>query len=249
MNKQKWIGLIAALAMIGGAAGLLSNLKSKQKLGPPAVKTSVQPGTKRLLVDLPARVLDYNSEPTEVAKVVLDYLPPDTSFGQRRYTAPDGFVTDVNVVLMGMDRTSLHKPEICLEGQGWHVITANCGTDVVHVERPCPYDLPVMKLFSTKTVTQDGRTIPLSGIFVYWFVAPNELTAKHWQRMWWMAEDLLRTGVLQRWAYVSFFHVCPAGQELACMERMKKMIAASVPEFQLTPAAAGPMVAQAAGLR
>jgi hypothetical protein len=240
MNKQKWIILAAALALIGGAAGLLSELRAKQKLGDPAVTTSPQTGTKRQVV-LPERVLDYTSEALEVQKIVLDTLPADTSYGQRRYTAADGSWTDVNVVLMGEDRTSLHKPEICLEGQGWHVMAAECGTSTIHMERPCAYDLPVMKLIVSKTGTENGQTVTMSGVFVYWFVAPNELTAHHWQRMWWMAKDMMRTGVLQRWAYVSYFHICPVGQENASFERMKKMIAASVPEFQLTPAPAATM--------
>ena len=50
-----------------------------------------------------------------------------------------------------------------------------------------------------------------------------------------MARDLARTGVLQRWAYVSYMAFCSPGEEDATFERMKKMIAASVPEFQLMP--------------
>ena len=44
------------------------------------------------------------------------------------------------------------------------------------------------------------------------------------------------TGVLQRWAYVSYFSVCEPGQEDATFARMEKLIAASVPAFQLPPA-------------
>jgi hypothetical protein len=239
MNKQKWIILISTLALIGGAATVLAGLRAKQKLGPPAVKTSPTEDPQRLAVNLPERVLEYTSEPMETQKIVLDTLPPDTSFGQRRYKAADGFVTDLNVVLMGTDRTSLHKPEFCLEGQGWHLDPARCEESTVHMERPCAYNLPVMKLLATKEVVDNGQPVALRGIYVYWFVAPNEYTARHWQRMWWMAEDLLRTGVLQRWAYVSYFHVCPPGQEAASFERMKTLIAASAPEFQLTPGPAG----------
>jgi hypothetical protein len=236
MNKQKWIILLSTLALIGGTATVLAGLRAKQKLGPPAVKTNPLPDDpQRLEVLLPERVLDYTSESVEVAKIVLDTLPRDTSFGQRRYKAPDGFVADMNVVLMGTDRTSLHKPEFCLEGQGWHVDAASGGVSTIHMERPCAYDLPVMKLMARREITDNGQPVSLSGIYVYWFVAPNEYTAHHWQRMWWMAEDLLRTGVLQRWAYISCFHVCPPGLEDASFERMKKLIAASAPEFQLTP--------------
>jgi hypothetical protein len=65
-------------------------------------------------------------------------------------------------------------------------------------------------------------------------VADQELTADHLQRMWWMARDLIRTGILQRWAYVSCFSVCVPGQEEATYQRMKEFIVAAVPEFQLT---------------
>jgi hypothetical protein len=77
----------------------------------------------------------------------------------------------------------------------------------------------------------------LRGVFLYWFVADNELTAYHWERMWWMARDLVRTGVLQRWAYVTVFSPCFPGEEEATFERMKRFVSSSVPEFQL---AAGP---------
>ena len=53
------------------------------------------------------------------------------------------------------------------------------------------------------------------------------------QRMWWMAREMFRTGVLQRWAYISCFAICPPGREDATFERMTKFIAASVPEFQM----------------
>jgi hypothetical protein len=52
------------------------------------------------------------------------------------------------------------------------------------------------------------------------------------------AIHLLRTSVLERWAYVSYFAQCEPGQEDAAFERIKKLIAASVPEFQLPPKAA-----------
>jgi hypothetical protein len=58
--------------------------------------------------------------------------------------------------------------------------------------------------------------------------------------MWWMARDLFRTGILQRWASISYFAACAPGQEEATFKRIKQLIAASVPEFQLVPRATGP---------
>src|SRR5205085_12598724 len=143
MNRQKTIILLVALASMGTAAGLLAHLRSHQRLGLPGVKTSAIPDSIRLEVELPERVLDYQSERKEVQPVVVNYLPKDTSFGQRVYTAPDKFQAMANVVLMGTDRTSLHKPQICFEGQG-RKIDDNASTETsVHIERPFAYDLPV----------------------------------------------------------------------------------------------------------
>jgi hypothetical protein len=106
----------------------------------------------------------------------------------------------------------------------------------VHLDRPYAYDLPVMKFIATKEVTMNGQKVTAQGVYVFWFVADNdEYTARHWQRMWWMARDLFRTGVLQRWAFISYFSICAPGREDATFERMKKFIAASAPEFQLVP--------------
>src|SRR6266480_2400050 len=143
MNRQKTLIFIIALALIGTTAGLLASMRSRQKLGSPGVKTSALPESQRLHVDLPERVLDYESEEVPQEQIVLDYLPMDTSFGQRRYTAPDKFWASVNVVLMGTDRTSIHKPQFCLGGAGW-IIDDNLSTEAtVQIERPYPYDLPV----------------------------------------------------------------------------------------------------------
>ena len=236
MNKQKWIVVVVALGLIGGAAGLLTRLQANQKLGRPAVKTSPIPGSQRLQVELPERVLDCTSQAIEVDKATLGWLPQDTSFGQRLYRAPDGFETAINVVLMGSDRTSLHKTEFCLEGQGWRIDRGASSEATVRMDRPYPYELPVTKFIATKEVTIDGQPVVARGIYVLWFVADHdEYTARHWQRMWWMARDLLSTGVLQRWASIGYFAYCAPGQEDATFERMKKFIVASAPEFQLIP--------------
>ena len=62
--------------------------------------------------------------------------------------------------------------------------------------------------------------------------------------MWLMARDLLLTGVLQRCASIIYFAYCLPGQEDATFERMKKLIVASAPEFQLIPRQADAASAQ-----
>lgn len=99
------------------------------------------------------------------------------------------------------------------------------------------YQLPVAKwVIGNSFQTAEGQKQQVSGVYVFWFVADGEQTTDNYQRMWWLGRDLLRTGVLQRWAYVSYFTVCEPGQEDATFERMKSLIAHSVPEYQFPPA-------------
>jgi hypothetical protein len=137
---------------------------------------------------------------------------------------------------MGSDRTSIHKPQYCLSGGGWRIDQTRLA--LVPVGQPHPYELPVTRLNIAREATMPGGSPALPrGIYVYWFVADNELTAKHGQRMWWLARDLIRTGVLQRWAYVACLAECAPGEEEQTFARMKEFIAAAAPQFEL---AAGP---------
>jgi hypothetical protein len=185
-------------------------------------------------VRLPPQVLDFQSKPLPIQRLVLDYLPADTTYGQREYEAPDGFAIQNMVVLMGADRTSIHQPQYCLTGSGWRITKAVPVR--IPILRPTPYELPAMRLTTqAKVRNPDGSVTDLSGVFVYWFVADGQLTADHADRMWSMARHILRTGELQRWAYVICFAICRPGQEDAAFARVEQFIAASVPEYHTSP--------------
>jgi hypothetical protein len=237
MKSNKWLMFFTALGLMAATAGFIGLIHGQQKLGAPGVKTHPLRNSIRLSADLPERVLDYKSEAVEFDETTLKVLPADTSFGYRRYQASDGFGLDLRVVLMGSDRTSLHKPQFCLTGSGWQIDQTIETT--IPVEKPLKYDLPVIELIATRT--ENGQRTDQRAIYIYWYVADDGLSgsALGLRRMWQMAEKLVRTGTLQRWAYVSCLGVCGAGQEQASLERMRLFLAASVPEFQLNPKPSG----------
>ncbi len=234
MKSQKIVIFIIAFGLIGAAAAALNWFHANQKLGVPGVKAIAIPGSVVMKIDLPAHVLGFTSTNVPEDKTVLDMLPKDTSYAQRRYTDSDGFWVNANIILMGTDRTSIHKADFCLPGQGWHIDEKTIVN--VPIAGAHSYQLPVAKWVITNFIqTQDGKKTEVRGLYVFWFVARNEATTSHWQRIWWLTRDLLTTGILQRWAYISYFAVCEPGQEDAAFERVKRLIAASVPEFQLSP--------------
>ncbi len=233
MNRQKWLILLVTFVLTASAGAYLAHVRNTPRLRPPGVKTHALKDSDRLQVDLPEKILNCTSEWIDPDEMTLGTLPKDTSFGQRRYTAPDGFSMLLNVVLMGTDRTSLHKPQFCLEGSGWHIDQAASKTTTIPIERPLNYELPVVELVSDEQQPINGQR--RRGIYVYWFAADNALSASvsGFERMWLMAKNVLLTGVMQRWAYVSCFSACAPGQEEVTFARMKQLIAAAVPEFQL----------------
>ena len=235
MKGKTLVAAVLVLALIGAAAGILNRAKSGQRLGEPGVKTRPLAGSRNLEVLLPDKLPGYKSEWVPQSPIVTNQLPPDTSFGQRLYTGDDGFQALINVVLMGGDRTSIHKPEICLVGQGWQFDGAATHSATVHMTRPAAYDLPVMRVVAHIDTVENGQPVKRACVYAYWFVDGNRFTARHNDWKWWMIRDFLTTGVLDRWAYVTFFSICSPGQEEATFERMKPLMAAAVPEFQLVP--------------
>jgi len=236
-TRQKWIIFVVVLLIIGGTAGAVAHLKSGQKLGAPGLKSEPIPGSVAVKLELPARVLDFDSTNMPTSQVVLDYLPKDTSYAQRHYFTTNGNWAMGNIILMGADRTSIHRPDYCLPGQGWQI--GEKTSVKLSIGGAHPYELPVYKWVLGKTVpTPDGREQAISGIYVFWFVTAGEVTDSFPGMLKSMFTHLIRHGELQRWAYVSYFSVCLPGQEEATFARMKQLITASVPEFQLPPATA-----------
>lgn len=250
MNRRTLQVIVGFVLLVGLTAGILLRVRANYVLGQPGIKLVDVPIynedtniVSNISAFLPEAVGDLRSsrvEPVTSAEQMM--LPPDTVYGRRLYTAPDSFQTMISIVVMGTDRTSIHKPQYCLTGQGEQIVGSEIIT--IPITKPHPYDLKVMKLTTrSQRNLGKGQIVPVTGAFLYWFVDDQHLTPHHGERMWLMARDLLTTGRLQRWAYVAYYTVCLPGKEDEMMRRVKEFVAASVPMFQTT---AGPRSSTAA---
>lgn len=229
----------AALGMMAAAAGYLGQMGHVHRLGAPGVRVGPvalygEQGevVARESVLLPEKVLGGTGTNLPITVPELTTLPKDTTFGRRLYRLPDGFEAMINVVLMGTDRTSIHQPQFCLVAQDW--IIDRTERVPLHIERPHPYDVPAMKLTaSTRVLDEQNQPKMVSGIYVYWFVTADKITAEQGARMWSIARTMVEKGELERWAYIAYFASCQPGREEATFERLERFIRASVPEFQV----------------
>ncbi|MSU04878.1 MAG: exosortase-associated EpsI family protein [Pedosphaera sp.] len=236
-SELKIFGL--ACLVMALCALVLLRLQRAQKLGVPGVRVvqeAIRNEAGRVVANqsvyLPSNVEGYTFGKQPVTDMELNWLPKDTTYGRAHYTAKDGFETRASVVLMGADRTSIHKPQYCLVGQGWQIEKTEVVT--VRIPKPHPYDMKVMKLTTSIQRRVNGQPQTIHGLYTYWFVADQQMTPDHLERMMLMARDMLTSNTLQRWAYITYFSVCYPGSEGSTFERMKEVMALTVPEFQLS---------------
>ncbi|MFM7555335.1 MAG: exosortase-associated EpsI family protein [Verrucomicrobiota bacterium] len=245
MNSPVLVLTVAALGMIAAAAGSLRWLKERVRMGEPGVRVVGLPliaESGRLAtsnsVSLPSEIPGYRSRLDPIPDLELSFLPPDTTFGRRSYHGGDGLPPiSASVVLMGSDRTSIHRPEYCMTGVGWQIFSQT----VRRIDIPGwpPGGLEVQRFDMTRTLQRDdGTPVTVQGIYVFWFVADGVRTPSHSERQWRMIRDVLSKGSSPRWAYISFFSLSEPGAEEATFARMSRLIAAAVPGIEREPPAA-----------
>ncbi|HEY1789575.1 MAG TPA: exosortase-associated EpsI family protein [Verrucomicrobiae bacterium] len=232
MKNSKWTFLAVAVVLMAGTAAALTWLRANQKLGAPGIKATAIPGDVRMNIDLPARVSDFTSTNVPEPQIAIDYFPPDTSYAERLYYDPDGLRIQSTAILMGADRTSIHRPEYCLPGQGWNIDKKEIVT--LPIDDNPNYQLQVARWnLSTSIQQPDGTKTTAFAIYVFWYVAKNDETPDHDKMLEHLTLNLFRTGGLQRWAYISYFTVCGPGQQDGAFGEVKRLIQAQVPKFQL----------------
>ncbi len=127
-------------------------------------------------------------------------LPSDTEGARRVYQDGSGHMVYCSVVLAGRDVTSIHRPELCLKGQGWKFE----GTDTEKIQIPAAAggEIYVSRMNASSILpTSDGGMAQANAVFVYWFAGKDRMTPHHWQRILWTMEDRIFHNRNHRWAY------------------------------------------------
>jgi exosortase len=158
----------------------------------------------------------WGARDAEVTDVERKLLPPDTGYSRKHYVRlarPEEQVF-FSIVLSGRDRTSIHRPELCLVGQGWTI----AGREVRALALPGGETLHATLLkIEREAVRQDGERLRVSALLAYWFVGGDAraVVATHRGMLWRNARDRLRHGRADRWAYVVAQTLAQDGEEAA----------------------------------
>ena len=123
-------------------------------------------------------------------------LLPGAKGVRRLYTDSLGNQVFCSIILAGKDVAAIHRPEMCLSGQGWKLLDEH--VESVDVPTVAGGNLEVTRM----NMVHSDQGKDTRAIFTYWFVGKNRRTPHHWQRLLWNAEDRVLHDVNHRWAYI-----------------------------------------------
>ncbi len=191
-------------------------------------------------VALPAYLgSQWEGQPAEVSPVERAVLPPDTGFSRKTYVLLRDFNQQVflSIVLSGRDRTSIHRPELCLVGQGW-TITGRTARSFTRPDAPGLRVPATVLRIQRELTTRQGKKVKVPALLVYWFVGADKVVATHAERMFYSSLDRLRRLETHRWAYVLAQTLAVDGEE-AAFARIQSVLDGTLPVFQQPLPAAG----------
>ena len=229
LDRTAW-GVTAVVVMLAvGVMFFLQHLATRPLRGGAGVVLAadgVNP------IELPAFAgTEWFGRRAEVSAVEREILPPDTGFSRKLYHAAADARQRVflSIVLSGRDRSSIHRPELCLVAQGWTVVgatehrfrsrggaEASFPATVLHVQR--------------EVATPRGKSV-VPQLVAYWFVGGDAVVATHGRRLAVDAWNRVALGRTDRWAYV-LMQCDAADGTAAALKRMQEVLDETLPVFQ-----------------
>ncbi len=225
-RRARVVMLVVGLA----AAGTVGLIERLEQLGNSAVAGVALAADGLNPAPLPKFIgAEWSGQESEVTAVEREMLPEDTGYARKLYVSLDDKREQVfvSVVSSGQDRTSIHRPELCLVGQGWSLL----GQEKTEFAADVPAALLRLE---REWVAPAGTRQKVPALFAYWFVGRDRVAATTGERLWHTALNRLRLQP-DRWAYVVVQSaVMPHETEADVRGRMERVVTPLI--AQLVPA-------------
>ncbi len=170
---------------------------------------------------LPSQLQNYQGVERKVSELEKEWLPPDTRINKRVYYPKDALSAEeayarsvsLTLILSGNDQRSLHRPEVCLDAQGWTVTQSVVVPLEIGGKRLEVRDLHLERFDQQK----DKSLRKTNAHYVYWWVGKGRTTHSSLQRKLHTALDNMFLNRNSRWGYpsVMVFSQGEDGQEKA----------------------------------
>jgi exosortase len=164
-------------------------------------------------------------------------LAADITLSRYQYLAADRSPVLATIVLSGDSRRGLHRPDVCLPGQGWSIM------DRQAVPVPLPddpgHEAMMLRVFRDLT-REDGTLVRVRGINLFWYEGYGGVrTADYYTHVFRTYLDSVFKNLNHRWALVSFFIQLPESRpgehdgldEAKALEELRDFVGQLAPQI------------------
>lgn len=225
---------LAALALPGACALFCLTTSTSLVLAQPGV-----------CLRLPAVLDAYAGKAMDMSAEERNVLDEGVELVRTFYTSPQGRRILVTLIVGGPGKRTLHRPEVCLPGQGWSIGSS----EVMPLEFAdgSKAEATVLRLFRDAG-TEGGPSVRVRALNVYWYIGSDGVTRPdYYGHISKGYQDALFKGINHRWSMLSVFVPVseqPIGsghalEEWTALEETRAFLHELVPGLLSKPAEAG----------
>ena len=220
---------VAAVAVGLAGIGLCSITNTQPTIAAPGV-----------VLELPLQMGKYQGIEEGMTAVEKNVLDPGVRMVRNKYLSLDHRMIQATIIESGMGKRTLHRPEVCLPGQGWSI------TDRSQVPVTLPdgssIETTVLRL-RLDTESKSGQRVRFRALNIYWYIGSDGVTSPdYYDHIRISYQDALLKDMSHRWAMASFFIVLPedgigmndAVAELGALEELREFAGLTAPKFMLS---------------
>lgn len=186
---------------------------------------------------LPLQVGQFQGRPLDMTAQERNILDPGVELARTYYAASDGSEFLTTLIVGGAGKRTLHRPEVCLPGQGWTISSRS----VMPIERKDGRTIhaTLLRLFRDAE-PEPGQRLRIRALNIYWYIGSDGTTsADYYDHIRVSYQDAIFKNLNHRWSMASFFFPMaarPIGMEdpfaeVGLMEEARQVIREVVPTF------------------
>jgi exosortase len=194
-----------------------------------------QPGVN---MNLPLQFAEYQGRELDMTARERNILDVGVELARTYYAAPGGSEFLCTVIVGGEGKRTLHRPEVCLPGQGWTI--ADTSTMPVDLEDGRTIEVTLLRLFRDAE-PEPGKRVRIRGLNIYWYIGSDGTTSPDfYDHIRLSYQHAIFRNLNHRWSMASFFFPMkpmPLGMEdpfaeVARVEEARQIIRHLAPSFE-----------------
>lgn len=199
-KPARWQDAVQGLAV--AAVGAVTLIFCSGIVPPPSLSA---PGVN---MQLPLSIASSQGMEFPMTQQERDGLAADITLSRNGYLGPEGQQWIATIVLSGETRRGLHRPDVCLPGQGWAIMDRQ--EIPIHLPNGQQMSAMMLRVYRDAVEPGTGQLVRQRGINLFWYQGYGGVsTPNYYKHVFDTYFDSIFKRLNHRWALVSFFTQLP----------------------------------------